>query len=141
MHKGTQFTITGKMVRDMSSKSPRERLLHRAHCVALVIYGFSASEVARIFQDSPRAISYWVTRFKNDGMKGLDEDSRPGRPSKLVDQEMQRLAQFIKDARTASKPVNAEMLAKHIRNEFGVSLTIRQCARILKRVLSGSTLK
>ena len=134
MSKTTQFLMTGKMVRDLCAGSPRERLLHRAHCVVLVLYGLSASEVARIFGDSPRAVAYWVKRFQNDGMKGLGEDSRPGRPSKLTAQQRRRLEAFIKRSRAKSKGVNAEALSQFIRNEYGINLTIRQCLRILKRM-------
>ena len=134
MSKATQFLMTGKMVRDLCAGSPRERLLHRAHCVVLVLYGLSASEVARIFGDSPRAVAYWVKQFQNDGMKGLGEDSRPGRPSKLTTKQKRRLEAFIKRSRAKSKGVNAEALSQFILHEYGVILTIRQCLRILKRI-------
>jgi transposase len=134
MSKATQFLMTGKMVRDLCAGSPRERLLHRAHCVVLVLYGLSASEVARIFGDSPRAVAYWVKQFQNDGMKGLGEDSRPGRPSKLTTEQKRRLEAFIKRSRAKSKGVNAEALSRFILHEYGVILTIRQCLRILRRI-------
>jgi len=134
MSKPTQFILTGKMVHDLCAKSPHERLLHRAHCVALVLYGLSASEVARIFKDSPRAVAYWVKQFEKDGLKGLGEDSRPGRPSKLTAPQKKSLEAFIEESRARSKPINAEMLSEHIRNEYGVSITGRQCSRILKRL-------
>jgi transposase len=134
MSKAPHFILTGKMVRDMCAKSPRERLLHRVHCVALVSYGFSASEVARIFKDSPRAVAYWVKRYKKDGLKGLHEDSRSGRPSKLTAPQMEKLGAFVAQSRAGSQSINAEKLSKYIHNEFGVSITIRQCWRILKKL-------
>jgi transposase len=128
------YLLTGNLVRDMCAKSPRERLLHRVHCIALVFYGLSASEVARIFNDSPRAVAYWVKRFNQEGLKGLQEDSRPGRPTKLSPSQTERLEGFIKRSRAKIKPVNAEMISEYILNEFNVSLTVRQCWRILKRL-------
>lgn len=134
MIKRTHFLLTGKIVRNLCAGSPRERLLHRAHCVALVLHGLSASEVARIFGDSPRAVAYWVKQFQKDGLKGLGEDSRPGRPSKLTVLQKRELEVFIKHSRAGSKGVNAEALSRFIRNKYGVSLTIRQCLRILKQI-------
>jgi transposase len=134
MNKTTQFILTGKMVRDLCAKSPDARLLHRLHCVALVNYGLSASEVARIFGDSPRAVSYWVTRFKKEGIGGLRDEARPGRPSKLNPSQMKRVQAFLKQSRARSKPLKPEMLSEYISNEFGIILTFRQCRRIMERL-------
>jgi transposase len=122
------------MVRDICTKSPDARLLHRLHCVALVNYGLSASEVARIFGDSPRAVSYWVTRFKKEGIDGLREEARPGRPSTLNPSQIKKLKTFIQQSRTGSPPLTAETVSAFISKEFDVFLTIRQCWRILKRL-------
>ncbi|HTX22385.1 MAG TPA: helix-turn-helix domain-containing protein [Candidatus Aquilonibacter sp.] len=134
MKQNTQYILTGQMVRDLCAESPDKRLLHRLHCVALVNHGLSASEVGRIFKDSPRAVSYWVTRFKKDGIDGLREETRPGRPSKLNPPQMKKLKAFLKQSRAGSKPVKPETLSTYISNEFGIILTSRQCSRILKRL-------
>jgi transposase len=122
------------MVRDMCAGSPDARLLHRLHCVALVTNGLSSSEVARIFDDSPRAVAYWVTRFKKAGIDGLREEARPGRPSKLNPSQMKKLQTFLKRFRARSRPVRSETLSEYILQHFGICLTSRQCWRIVKRL-------
>jgi transposase len=134
MIRNAQFILTGQMVSDLCAKSPDSRLLHRLHCVALVNHGLSASEVARIFGDSPRTVSYWLTRFKKDGIDGLREEARPGRPSKLNPSQMKKLQGFLKQSRARSLSVKPEMLSEYISNEFNIVLTSRQCSRILKRL-------
>jgi transposase len=134
MKQNKQFILTGQMVRDMCAKSPDARLLHRLHCVALVNHGLSASEVARAFGDSPRAVAYWVTRFKKVGIDGLREEAKPGRPSKLNSSQMKKLQTFLKRPHGGSPPITAEKVSAYISNEFGVFLTLRQCWRILKRL-------
>jgi transposase len=122
--------------RTLRGQTPRERLLHRLHSVVLVLSGQSASEVARIHGDSPRAVAYWVSRFNEAGMTGLDEDQRPGRPSKLNEKQMNKLQIFVRHAKQNSKPINAEALAIFILTEFRISLTARQCWRILNKIKS-----
>jgi len=134
MKQNTQFILTGQMVRDLCAESPEKRLLHRLHCVTLVVNGFSASEVGRIFGDSPRAVAYWVTHFKKDGIDGLWDESRPGRPSKLNPSQMKRLQTFVKQSHARSRPVKAQTLSEYISKQFGISLTPRQCWRILRRL-------
>ena len=134
MKRTPSFSMTSHMVRDMCAESPRARLLHRLHSVALVAYGLSASEVGRIFDDSPRAVAYWVKRFKEHGFAGLEEEARPGRPSKLNLSQMKKLQSFLKRSQASSKPMKAETLAGYILKEFRIVLTVSQCWRILKRL-------
>jgi transposase len=128
------FIINSGIVRDICSESPRARLLHRLHCVVLVAHGISASEVGRIFDDSPRAVAYWVKRFKQHGLAGLEEEARSGRPSKLNPAQMKKLQTFMKRSQASSKPMKAETLAGYILKEFRIVLTAGQCWRILKRL-------
>ena len=118
----------------LRGNSAHERLLHRLHCVAIVLKGYSASEVARIYKDSPRAVAYWVTSFKQDGLEGVKEESRPGRPSKLNATQFKKLQTLIKKSKGKSKRENSDMLASYILKEFKISLTPRQCWRILNRL-------
>jgi len=134
MKKKASYTINSDMVRDLCAESPRARLLHRLHSVALVAYGLSSSEVGRIFNDSPRAVAYWVKRFKQHGLAGLEEESRPGRPSRLNPAQMKKLQTFLKRSQADSKPVKAEALADYILKEFGIVLTANRCWRIMKRL-------
>ena len=40
-------------------------------------------EVAELLGDSPRTVEYWVRRFEQNGLAGLQEGDRPGRPGRL----------------------------------------------------------
>ena len=113
--------------------SVRERILHRLHSVALVLSGRSASEAARIYGDSPRAVAYWVTRFEKQGIRGLGEDSRPGRPTKLKSLQTKKVRAYLNKSRERSQPVSAKALQQYIKQGFGVTLTTRQCLRILAK--------
>jgi transposase len=128
------FIITKKLALTLRGESPRERLLHRLHAVVLVLSGKSALEIGKLFTDSPRAISYWVTRFKARGIAGLEEEARPGRPSKLSDSQMKQVQTFVRKMNAKSQPLNSEALSSYLLNQFKVALTPRQCWRILKRL-------
>jgi transposase len=127
-------TITKETLTALRGDSSRERLLHRLHSVALVLSGLSASEAGRIYGDSPRAVAYWVTQFKKDGLDGLHEEMRPGRPSKLNPTQMKMAQTFLNKSASKPKSEKAEILAKYISKEFGIVLTIRQCWRIVNRL-------
>jgi transposase len=134
MRRETQFAQPKALIKSLHGGSTSERLLHRLHSIALVLSGLSASEAARLYGDSPRAVAYWVTRYKQRGLEGLQEESRPGRPSRLNPSQTERLRMFLKQSRKRSQKVTANVLSKYIKQTFGVTLTIRQCWRILKRL-------
>lgn len=136
MRKLKQKIIPKGALRLLHGASAHERLLHRLHCVALVLSGIASSEVGRIYGDSPRAVAYWVTRFKVEGVPGLEEEARPGRPSKLSASQMMKVQTFVKQSKVQLKPVNAEALSSFILTGFGITLTPRQCWRILNRLKS-----
>jgi transposase len=136
MDANDKHILTKAIQRQVRGDTPRERLLHRLHSIVLVLNGRSASEVAGIYGDSPRAVAYWVSRFKEEGIAGLEEHQRPGRPSKLDARQVKTLQTFLKRAKHKSKPINARALAAFIVSEFGISLTARQCWRILNKFKS-----
>lgn len=117
------------------STSPKKRRVHRSSAhrlrsVRLVLAGRSTVEVAVKFGDSQTAVSKWVRRFKERGEAGLGDLPRSGRPSTLTPSQEKKLRAFV--ARTLT--VSGGTLALHLREKLGVSLTRRQCERILKKL-------
>jgi transposase len=134
MHKSPPQRITKEMLTALRGVTPRERVLHRLHGVTLVFGGLSSSAVGALLGDSARAVAYWVKRFKQDGIKGLEEETRPGRPSKLNASQLKAMQTFVKRAEAQSKSVNAKTLCAFLQTKYRISLTTRQCWRILKRL-------
>ncbi|MFI5418464.1 MAG: helix-turn-helix domain-containing protein [Candidatus Lutacidiplasmatales archaeon] len=50
--------------------------------------GMTAPEASRMLGDTPRTVLYWVRRFGEEGLSGLAEEDRPGRPRKLPETQM-----------------------------------------------------
>ena len=103
---------------------------HRLRSVKLVLAGDSASAVARARGDSPRAVSYWVSRYKESGEAGLGTRARSGRPPRLSQPQLRRVRAHVE--RTGA--LTGAALAAYVKGEFGVSLTRQQCRRILNRI-------
>ena len=80
----------------------------------------------------------WVNRYINDGLQGLIENERFGRPSKLTSKQLKYI-----DSALRSKPEDVGLrgavwdgksLSTFIRQEFAVNLSIRQCQRLFRQL-------
>ena len=126
------------MLKEEVLRSQHSRYLHRLHCVLLVGEGHSCYDLARWFDESPRTVERWVNKFNKSGVEGLKEQPKHGRSSKLAGGQLDALQRDIgKHPNTFGYDQtlwNGKLLAFHLEECYEVSLSIRQCLRILKRL-------
>lgn len=118
-------------------RSSNARYDHRLHGLLLVAQGFNCSQVADLLGDSPRTVAYWVQRYETNGLAGLQEGGRSGRPPKM---DAQQLADVQKVLRGKPSDVNlvgnlwdGKTLAAYVQKVHGVSLASRHCRRLLRQ--------
>jgi transposase len=56
------------------------RVAERIHYVLLFSRGYAVEQIATLYQVDPRTVLTWVERFEADGVAGLDDRPRSGRP-------------------------------------------------------------
>lgn len=119
------------------------RYYHRLHGVLLVLRGMSCQQAGRLMGDSARALQYWVKRFEAEGLSGLYEREKCGRPRRLGPTHMQELAVALQyapsDFGIDSAAWNAKALSSYLRQHCGIELGLRQCQRLLRQLGCGST--
>lgn len=116
-------------------RNHQSRYDHRLHAVLLVMSGMSCMEAGRLLGDSPRALQYWVKRFEEEGLAGLKEKEKPGRPSRLPVELMTKLERIVQgkpsDYGFDGERWSAKFLSEYISRSYGVNLSLRQCQRLL----------
>jgi transposase len=119
-------------------RSEESRYDHRLHGVLLVAQGMTCPEVARLLGDAPRSIENWVHRFDKQGLAGLTEGERSGRPSRLDEKQVKEINRVLR-----AKPSDAGMrvnlwdgktLSAWIDKTYGVQLGVRQCQRLFRQL-------
>jgi len=71
------------------------RLSERARIIVLASQGQSTTEIARRLQTRPARVSRWRQRFARQGLEGLQDAPRPGKPPRYdVETEKRVLAQL-----------------------------------------------
>ena len=124
-------------LQDEIRRSEESRYDHRLHGVLLVAQGVTCPQVARLLGDSRRTVEYWVHRFEAQGLAGLREGERRGRPSRLNDQQLKLVSAALRlppqHFGLEGHLWDGKMLSAHVEQEFGVRLGVRQCQRLFRQ--------
>jgi len=69
---------------------------HRLHALLIVAQGLSCRRAAGLLGDSPRTVAYWLNRFEAEGLSGLADAARPGRPRRLNEQQLHQAQEALR---------------------------------------------
>ncbi len=124
-----------------ASRGSREQfLLHKLHCVLLVGLGRGCREVASWFGGSTRSIERWVGAFNRDGVEGLAPCRPGGRTPRLRPDAAQHIAFELRQPPCvcgySELQWEGHLLMRHLSLHYGVSMSLRQCQRTLRRLRS-----
>ena len=124
-------------LQDEIRRSGESRYDHRLHGVLLVAQGLTCPEVAELLGDSRRTVEYWVNRFEAQGLAGLREGERPGRPTRLNDRQLKLVSAALRlpprDFGLEGNLWDGKLLSAHLHQEYGVALGVRQCQRLFRQ--------
>jgi transposase len=123
-------------LQDEIRRSPDARYDHRLHGVLLIAQGMSCPAVATLLGDAPRTVQYWVHRFETDGLQGLADHERPGRPTRLSTRQHAHIARVLRQEPAAVGLTGAiwdgKTVATYLEDRFGIALGVRQCQRLFR---------
>jgi transposase len=130
--------VMGIAIRQEIDRNEEARYDHRLHGLLLVAKGMSARQAALWLDESERTVQRWVNRFEQIGFAGLREGERPGRPSRLGDEQWQGLEGDLRrsprDFGFAQSLWDGIVLAEHLRRHYRVELGVRQCQRLFRQM-------
>ena len=126
------------ILQDEIRRSYEARYDHRLHAILMVAQGMGCRNVAQLLGDSPRTVAYWVKRFEAEGLSGLADADRSGRPSRLDEQQIQLIELALRSHPSqyglAGNLWDGKLLCHFIGQQFGVELGVRQCQRLFRRL-------
>lgn len=124
-------------LQDEIRRSNESRYDHRLHGVLLVAQGMSCPEVGRLLGDAPRTVQYWVRRFEEEGLAGLVEGERSGRPRQLSERQLEVLNTVLRQSPSSvgltANLWDGKSLSAFIERRYKVSLGVRQCQRMFRQ--------
>ena len=125
-------------LQDEIRRNDASRYDHRLHGVLLVAQGMTSPQVAELLGDSPRTVVNWVQRFEAQGLAGLSESERPGRPSRLNEEQLTKVEKALRGSPVKfglpTQMWDGPTLSEFLRRELGVKLKVRQCQRLFRQL-------
>lgn len=122
----------------LSKEALREgayRVGTRLHAVALNMEGQTAPHIADALKVHRTKVSHWLRKWEDEGMDGLLEGHRCGRPAGLSKQEKQKLADILDSGPVAygftAGVWTCPMVTRVIEEEFSVSYHPAHVSRML----------
>ena len=126
------------ILQDEIRRSYEARYDHRLHAILMVAQDMSCRQVAQLLGDSPRTVAYWVKRFEAEGLSGLADADRPGRPSKLNQEQIESIEKALRSHPSqyglAGNLWDGKLLSHFIDQQFGIQLGVRQCQRLFRQL-------
>ncbi|MCB1801763.1 MAG: helix-turn-helix domain-containing protein [Gammaproteobacteria bacterium] len=133
----TEIAQLRNAVRHHVSGSREQRFCYRALCVLLIAEGHRPNQVADWLGEHTRTLERWRKRFADNGLNGLMDESSPGRPPKLSNEEWKRLKQDLENPPAyfslEGKKWQGKLLQSHLSANYGIDFSLRQCQRLLKQ--------
>lgn len=110
----------------------RVRLLALSH----IKDGANITETAKYLKVSRRIVNEWLKRFYANGIDGLKEKRRPGRPCALSDTQLEQLKQHVhsNSIKPSGGRLKGSLLVTYIHQEFGVIYSLDNIYRLLHQL-------
>lgn len=119
-------------------RSEDSRYDHRLHGLLLITAGHSAGQVAELFGEDRRTVQRWIKTFESNGLDGLREGERPGRPKSLDARQWTGLGKDLRrspaDFGYPAGLWDGKLLSTHLQERYGVTLGVRQCQRLFRQL-------
>ncbi len=120
---------------ELYKKERKTKLKERYHALFLMHEFMNCTTVAELIKKSRRTVQTWVKMFNEGGLVAIAPISPPGRPSSLTEEQKETLkADVLTQPRELGHEFSnweGKSVAYHIKQEFGVELSVRQAQRLL----------
>ena len=118
------------------TSSDETRYLFRVFAVNMVLSGIPASQVGASAGYTKAAVTGWVKTVDEKGFEALRPQQRPGRPTKLSNQQLKEIDTVIQtDPKGHDLKVwDGPSLSSYIKSHYDVDMSVRQCQRLFRNL-------
>jgi transposase len=134
----TNKAITREALAHMAEEIPGAWIGFRIAAILLVLDGWKSSQIARLFAVSRWSVVKWIRWANEEGLSGLREGQRSGRPSRIDEQIQKALAEALESSpRELGLKRNrwdGIVVVEYLERMHGIKLKVRQAQRWIRRL-------
>ncbi len=134
----TRTDMSAADLRAAARASADAKQASRILAIAMVLDGLSREKAARLCGMDRQTLCDWVHRYNEEGLEGLADRPRSGRPASLSWVEQGKLASWVEEgadlARDGVVRFRRADLRDRVAAEFGVELHERSVGKLLRRL-------
>ncbi len=138
MPKKINYTLTSESLTEIEQAIKNHedlRVRRRATMIRLLHLGHKPDEIAQLLSIQPSQVYYWHKRWRTEGLAGLGDRPRSGRPKAANTHYREKLAETIEQEPAelgyAFTVWDAKRLMAHLAQETGIEVTERTFLNIL----------
>lgn len=131
MPKQTNYTLNDEALKQIEGAmrdDPRAEVVRRATAIHALHLGHKPGQVAEMMKAGKSTVTRWQRRWRTEGIEGLADQPRSGRPPKANESYQaaleRTLAQSPADYGYPFAVWTLERLAEHLERETGIGLSI-----------------
>jgi transposase len=129
-------SIKNTNFKSLISKEKNARMRVRLMALSHIQDNANRAQTAKFLKVSRGSVNKWVQDFINDGIDGLKEKPRSGRPSALSELQLLQLKEYV--INNSIKPtggcLKGSVLVDYINHEFGVLYSLDNIYRLLHKL-------
>ncbi len=134
----TRTDLSSAELRAEAVRATDTRLARRILSIAMVLDGHTRQLAAEAGGMDRQTLCDWVHRYNADGLAGLADRPRPGRPPRLTDAQTSEVAKWVEAGPGLERDGVARWrcsdLGARIKAEFNVLLHERSVGKLLKKL-------
>jgi len=117
-------------------KEKNARMRIRLTALAHIQNGVNKTQTAKFLKVSRGAVNKWAQQFINDGIDGLKEKFRSGRPSALSEAQLLQLKEHViaNSIKSTGGRLKGSLIVDYINQEFNVLYSVDNVYRLLHQL-------
>jgi len=113
--------------------APTQRSFVRMMAIKTLLMGVDFDTVAKLHARTPRTLQRWISAFNREGIDGLIEKPRSGRPRAIAEERVPEIVDLVAHpAKAQETHWTARKLHGYLRRELGMALGYSTLTRLLR---------
>jgi len=136
-------TVTNKeelieRIQEAMTFDEEAKYYYRLTMLMLFLNDMEVGKIAKMFNESPTTIWYWVKKGIEEGIEDLISKEHTGRKARLTKEQETKIEKALesppRESGYAYENWDGIILSRYIGEEIGITLEVRQCQRLMRKL-------